>query len=284
MIRVRKPQNRSLQMVGGVLAGFGIVISSVLHPIAAIAQIDQAIVQEIVKPEEEVEDDGVFIDENPAEIDAIALLKQTIGTSSASTSLLFSNGAAGRLGPQSSVIVGQCIEVQQGLLLASGPANGCTATFEIGVAGTVYVLEVNAEGEAQVKVLEGEVKVKPMETESETTAGVPSWIAEKVSFTKAETAREIIAQETEETPTEIILKAGEKITITPEGIFGQVAELLQSDVEEILNGALFQGFTLPLPGTAALQESLETLYPDLDIPVLPGFSLPVSPPRPPSLF
>ncbi|MEM9538535.1 MAG: hypothetical protein AAGA60_03375 [Cyanobacteria bacterium P01_E01_bin.42] len=252
MIQYKKQSDRNGRTIGGIFLGLGIAISSSLLSTPAIAQINQAIVQEIVNTEEESEEIGVFIDEDPAEIEAIALLKQKIATQEASTSLLFSNGAAGRLGPTSSVIVGQCIEVQQGLLLASGPANGCTATFEVGVEGTVYVMEVNGAGETQIKVLEGEVKVEPTE----------------------------VAPETEEDTEEIAIQAGEKITITPDGVFGQVAELLQSDVEDILNGALFQGFSLPLPGTAALQESLENLYPDLDIPPLPGFNLPITPPRP----
>ncbi|MEA5472355.1 hypothetical protein [Spirulina sp. 06S082] len=253
MIRVKKQHGFNVQIMGGILASFGIIIYSALRPIPAIAQINQAIVQEIVKSDENAEENGVFIDEDLAEVDAIALLKQKIVTQAASTSLLFSNGAMGRLGPQSSVIVGQCIEVQQGLLLASGPANGCTATFEIGVEGTVYVMEVNAAGETQIKVLEGELKVKLTKEESETT---------------------------EETPQEIAIKAGEKIAITPSGLFGQVAELLQSDVENILNGALFKGFNSPLLGTSALQESLENLYPDIDIPRLPRFGIPTTPPRP----
>ncbi|MBP0021251.1 MAG: hypothetical protein J7647_27325 [Cyanobacteria bacterium SBLK] len=273
-LKMHLDRNRRIRrIIGGMLAGAGMAIAFGLHSSPAIAQINQAIVQEIITSEEETEEIGVFIDESPAEVEAIALLKQKIATREASTSLLFSNGAAGRLGPASSVIVGQCVEVQQGLLLASGPANGCTATFEVGVEGTVYVMEVDGAGETQIKVLEGEVKVEPTEIDSETAEA-------EVAIVTAETSAETVAQDTEETSAEIVIKAGEKITITPDGIFGQVAELLQSDVEGILNGALFQGFSVSLPGTAALQESLENLYPDLDIPPLPGFNLPVTPPRP----
>jgi hypothetical protein len=280
MIQLKIHPNRNLRIAGMLLAGLGISLLSGLHSTPAIAQINQAIIQEIVKSEEDAEENGVFIDEDPAELEAIALLKQKIATQASSTSLLFSNGAAGRLGPESSVIVGQCIEVQQGLLLASGPANGCTATFEIGVEGTVYVMGVNADRETQIKVLEGEVTVTPTEMESEITEEIVGKVTEEIRFRNKATFDAKIAQETEETPTEITIKAGEKLTITPDGVFGQVAKLLQSDVEDILNGALFQGFSLPLPGTAALQKSLESLYPDLDIPLLPGFNFPVRPPRP----
>lgn len=279
MIQLATQIDRNRRIMGGMLIGLGIAVSSSLLSTPAIAQIDQAIVQEIVNSEEDTEEIEVFIDENPAELEAIALLKQKIATQAASTSLLFSNGAAGRLGPESSVVVGQCIEVQQGLLLASGPANGCTATFEVGVEGTVYVMEVDGSGETQIKVLEGEVTVESMAEESETAEAGGEVVAE-TTLIEEETPEETVAQETEETAEEIVIKAGEKITITPDGVFGQVAELLQSDVEGILNGALFQGFSVPLPGTAALQQSLENLYPDLDIPPLPGFSLPVTPPRP----
>lgn len=219
--------------------GVGLVSAIALYPLTASALVNQATVQEIL------DGDQVFIEEVQAEVDAVAKIQQSVSTKDARAGLLFNNGSVGRLGPNSSLTIGQCIEVKQGILLASGPANGCTATFDIGIQGTIYVMEVNAQGEAQVKVLEGELTINPKASDS-STANEP-----------------------------IAVKAGEKIQISPEGVLGTVAELLQSDVESILNGVLFQGFNLELPGTAELQAVLESLYPDLELPRLPGFNLPV---------
>ncbi|MEC4804829.1 MAG: hypothetical protein SAJ12_10440 [Jaaginema sp. PMC 1079.18] len=201
------------------------------------AQISQAVVQEIL------DSDRVYIEEIVAEVDAIAEFQQKVRTEDARTSLAFSNGAIARLGPNSEVTIGQCIEVKEGLLLASGPANGCTANFQIGVEGTIYVLEVAEDGISQVKVLEGELAV---------------------------------VGDSEDVP--VTLSQGNRLDINPTGEISPPTPLSQEDIETILTGVLFDGFQLELPGMAELQNVLRNLYPDINLPRLPGFDLPI--PRP----
>lgn len=213
-----------------------------LWPHPAPAQITQAVIQEIL------DGDRVFIQETLASVDAIANFQEKVSTEDARTSLAFSNGAIGRLGPNSEVIIGQCVEVQQGLLLASGPANGCTANFQIGVEGTIYVMEVGGDGTSQVKVLEGEVTV---------------------------------TGDSNSPPA--IVSQGNRLEINPQGRPGPVRRLSQADVESLLTGVLFDGFQGELPGMAQLQQVLRNLYPDINLPRLPGFNLPVPRPSRPSL-
>lgn len=224
----------------GLLGGLFSVWAIAFLQGPAIAQISQATVQEIL------DGDQVFIEEVPAEVNAVAMLQQSISTKDSRASLLFSNNAAGRLGPNSAITVGQCIEVKEGLLLASGPANGCTANFEIGVQGTIYVMEVDDTGESRVKVLEGEVQVSSKQQED----------------TQA-------------------VEQGNGLAVFPDGRLGKPAPLSQEEVESILNGSLFNGFALELPGMGNLQSALKSLYPDMNLPRLPGFNLPV--PRPPGI-
>jgi hypothetical protein len=219
--------------------GLGLVLIVGLFQVPVQAQITLATVQEII------DGDRVFIEQNLAKVNDTANFQQTIATEDSRTSLQFDNGAAGRMGPNTTLIVGQCIEVQKGLLLASGPANGCTANFEVGVQGTVYAMSVDEAGNSNIKVLEGEVQVKP------TNHQEPIAIAQ-----------------------------GEQIAISPQGILGDILEISQDEIENLLEGALFKGFQMVLPGTDQLQAALQNLYPNLDLPNLPGFNLP-SLPRPP---
>lgn len=223
-------------------SGLWTVLLLGLWPHPASAQITQAVIQEIL------DGDRVFIEETLAVVDAIANFQEKVSTEDARTSLAFSNGAVGRLGPNSQVLIGQCIEVQQGLLLASGPANGCTANFQIGVEGTIYVMEVGDEGISQVNVLEGEIVV----------TGDPN-------------------------SDPVTVSQGNRLEINRQGRIGPVRRLSQADVEAILTGVLFDGFQGELPGMARLQRVLQNLYPDLNLPRLPGFNLPIRRPSRPSI-
>jgi FecR protein len=236
-------QRSMWKIVLGVLGGLCIALVLGLSQVPAVAQINLATIQEIV------DGDQVFIEQNLAKVSDVANLQQKVATQESRAALLFSNGSAGRMGPNSEIVVGQCIEVQQGLLLASGPANGCTTTFEVGVQGTVYVLEVDRRGQSNVKVLEGEVQVSKADS-----------------------------------PEAIAIAQGKRLEISPDGVFGKILDLSQEDVEAILNGALFNGFQIPIPGMGRLQEALQSLYPNINLPRLPGFNLPGLPgPRIPGL-
>ncbi|MDY6782633.1 MAG: hypothetical protein SW833_08830 [Cyanobacteriota bacterium] len=220
--------------------GLGLVLIVGLFQIPVRAQITLATVQEII------DGDRVFIEQTLAKVNDTADFQQTIATEDARASLLFDDSAVGRMGPNTTLVVGQCIELKEGLLLASGPANGCTTTFEVGVQGTTYAMAVDEEGNANVKVLEGEVQLKPMDGQNA-----------------------------------IALSQGEQIDISPQGIFSTILDISQGEIETLLQGALFDGFQVALPQAGKLQQALRELYPTLDLPNLPGFNVPSLPiPRP----
>lgn len=229
---------------GWILWGVCVSIAIAFYPTRVRGQVSRATVREILNG------DRVFIDETRAQIDDVARFQQEVRTQESLAGLEFDNGAAGRLASQSSVIIGQCIEVRRGILLASGPASGCTATFEVGVQGTFYLLEVSDRGESQIKVLNGEVNIIPILTE------------EQESLPDAETL-----------PTPIAIRAGEQLAIDLEGTLGDVFPLPREEVEAILQDSLFQDFELQLPGMKNLQASLQRLYPGIKLPPLPGFKV-----------
>ncbi len=211
------------------------------------AQISQATVQEIIDGKQ------VYIEEIQAEVDDQAEFGQVILTKKSRAGLLFNNGASGRLGKNASVTVGQCVELEQGELLVSGPVNGCMGGVSVAVTGTLYVMERNEGKSGQIKVLEGSVLVSDGENTDQTTE----------------------------------VKAGEKVNVL-EGIIGSVIPMTPEELLAVLNGSLFNGFRVPITPDGALQSMCSNLLPGLScstsgasyspsIPSIP--SVPVSIPR-----
>lgn len=186
------------------------------------AQITQAIVQEIIDGKE------VYIEQEQAEVDDQAEFGQVIITRKSRAGILFSNGAAGRLSQNASVTVGQCVELEQGQLLASGPVNGCMAGVSVAVKGTLYVMERGAEDEGSIKVLEGAVLVSSPEAPDTTTE----------------------------------VSAGEKIEVM-DGVLGAVIPMTAEEIVALLSGSLFNGFRIPITPDSALQRMCSNLVPGL---------------------
>jgi hypothetical protein len=207
-----------------------------------LAQISQATISEIVGG------DAVFIQESRAQVSDVANFQESVRTEVARTELAFNNGAAGRLEANSSLIVGQCVELRQGQLLVSGPANGCVAGFEVGTQGTIYLLEANAAGEGSVKVLEGEISLFPRKPDG---LGEPP----------------------------ILVRQGERIQILGGDRLGVVERIRDRDFAQIITGRLFRGFRRPLPGQEKLRKVCQDLFPDFDCPDVRGFPPPLKPPR-----
>ncbi|MDY6940844.1 MAG: hypothetical protein SWY16_24700 [Cyanobacteriota bacterium] len=207
LINVKKLKKRLRQMFLGILVGVCAIVAIAFPRFPAIAQITQATVQEIL------DGDEVFIEEEKASLNQVADFNQIVRTQDSRTALLFSNLAAGRLAPESSVTVGQCVEVREGQLVASGPVNGCLAGFTADVRGTIYVL--NAEDEGRFQVLEGEVEIDRADGES------------------------------------VAIPQGQQVAIE-DGELGEVEAISVEEYIEILEGALFRGFEVPLPGQEQL--------------------------------
>ncbi|MGB3560713.1 MAG: hypothetical protein WBA24_19405 [Geitlerinemataceae cyanobacterium] len=191
----------------GILSLTCLVLTIAFPRVPATAQITQAIVQEILDKGE------VFVQDEKATLQQVAAFNEVVATKDESrTALLFSNLAAGRLAPNSIVTVGQCVEVQEGQLVASGPVNGCLGGFVADVQGTIYVMDADDGGKFQV--LEGTVKVEK-------------------------------GNETVE------VGQGEQVAVEG-GILGEVEKISFKDFVKILKGALFDGFTIPLPNEEKL--------------------------------
>lgn len=277
-LRLSRQHRWFLAVSVGLIGSF---LINTLLPSSAIAQISQATVTEILGGDA-VFIERLLIDEDETTPDfvrelatenAIAEFQDVIRTEDARTSLLFSNGAAGRLGPNSQITVGQCIEVQQGLLLAAGPANGCTATFAVGVQGTIYAIANQPEEEdSQVYVLEGEVEVTlnaPPESEAEETAE-PTTEENPLKQAAAESSPDNEPSELDPNSRTRRVQAGQSLAISRRG-FGSLRQLSEAEILELLRGSLFDGFRGELPGMGRLQTVLTDLYPNIDLPRLPGF-------------
>ncbi len=102
----------------------------------------------------------VYIQNRTAQVSSVAQQNQQVRTQSARTALQFNNGAVARLAHNSSLVVGQCAQVNRGTLLVNGPLNGCSTSTVAGVRGTIYTIEVTEDGQTIIQVFEGEVVVQ----------------------------------------------------------------------------------------------------------------------------
>lgn len=222
-----------LLLMGMLLAGIWGLL-----PMPGVSQISQAVIQEII------DGNQVFIQEKQAKVDDKADFGQIVLTKEARTSLLFNNGAAGRLGNHASVTVGQCVEVEQGELLISGPVNGCMAGLTVAVKGTLYVLKKQEDNSGTVQVLEGTVEISNQNQPGET----------------------------------VEVKAGEQLAIV-QGLLGQVIPMSPEEITALLNGKLFTGFQIPITPEGALQQVCSRLLPGLSCSStgLPSYPIPTSP-------
>jgi hypothetical protein len=255
-------------------------------PIAAQAPtINQAKITQVL--------DGaqIFIQNKQAKLNDSANKGQRVRTGETRAQLTFNTGAIGRLAHNSVLTVGQCARLQKGTLLVNGAINGCTSSVVAGVRGTTYVLEATETGETGIKVLEGEVTIarrQDQESDTEPASGskqfsLPS-IMPSLPIPEPEASPSPVPEPpaaTDTTPAnanEIVLKAGEKVNVSPTGTLGLVEKLTQGDFTTLLRGNLFNGFTIPLPGTAKLQASFQQLFPGVPFPVqLPSLPIPSVP-------
>jgi hypothetical protein len=215
--RLRHWQSR-LSFLWGTLLG-------VFPATGGLAQISEALIEEIV------DGNQVYIEAKLANVEDSAQFGQQITTQASQAGLLFNNGASGRLGSNSSVLVGQCVEVEQGELLVSGPVNGCVAEMSVIVRGTLYLLNKTPDGNGIVSVLEGTVQVGDRR--------------------QAGTWR--------------VVKAGERLQIRL-GRLASVENIPETELINLLNGPLFTRFRRPLAGRASLQSLCQQLLPGYECP------------------
>ncbi|MEA5452167.1 hypothetical protein VB780_26575 [Leptolyngbya sp. CCNP1308] len=102
----------------------------------------------------------VYIQNRAAQVNSVAQQRQQVRTQDARASLRFNTGAVARLAHNSSLVIGQCAQINRGTLLVNGNLNGCSTSTVAGVRGTIYTIEVTESGETIIQVFEGEVVVE----------------------------------------------------------------------------------------------------------------------------
>ncbi|MBD2323309.1 MULTISPECIES: FecR domain-containing protein [Desertifilum] len=223
-------QKRFLRFGQRLIIAWGFVMLLGLPLLAQSTSVTQATITQIVGNQ-------VFIRAQPARIRDIARTGEQVRTTQARTQLTFNTGALGRLGPNSALTVGQqCFQIQQGEILVSGAANGCSSTVRAGVRGTTYYMDINEQGDTHVRVLEGEVEVSPM---------------------------------TQRRTQPVRLAQGQGIIVQRDGRFSPVRQMPQTSYDEILTGPLVEGFDADLPNLARLRQAYETLFPGAVFPLAP---------------
>jgi hypothetical protein len=241
------------------LCGLTFALFGLRSPVLAQAAVNRAEITQIL------DGSDVFIQNKLAKVKDSANKGQRVRTEKARAQLTFNTGAVGRLAPNSVLTVGQCARLQKGTLLVNGAMNGCTSRVVAGVRGTTYLLEVADNGQANIKVLEGEVRVaqntQPAEAEVSTDPG--------------SNGKQLDGSD------DVVLRDGEQVSISPTGIVGAIAKLSQEEFSRLLRGGLFEGFSTQLPGMGKVQASFQRLFPGVPFPIsapslpIPTPSIPV---------
>ncbi len=207
-----------------------------LNPVQA-DDITQATVTEILDGNE------VFIDNNMVPVNEVAKSGQQVRTGNSRAGLEFNNGAAGRLGPNTSLVIGECITIDRGSILASGPTNACTGSVRAATQGTTFVMELDKNKTYGCKVLEGSVEITNIPKDNKVKSDSSS-----------------------ESPTKLILEQGKKVSISEDGQIGKPQSITLEEIKTILEGSFFSGYSRKLPGADKLQQSLQKLFPGISLP------------------
>jgi hypothetical protein len=216
----------SLKPMKSRLGGLGVALTIAFAAIEAIAQIDLAILTEILGDNNEV-----FIENQVAQENDNATIGEEVRTEQARAQIDFNTGASGRITENSAIVVGQCIEVQQGVLVASGPANGCLSGFAVGVQGTIYLMSADEDGIGTINVLEGEIQ--------------------------------LALQDNPDDPNALTITAGQRVASLTQGLAlvdVTIEQMTKEEYEAIITGPLFRGYQNPLRDQDKIDEVCKRLY------------------------
>ncbi|WP_323356053.1 hypothetical protein [Cyanobium gracile] len=185
-----------------------------------------AVVQEILDGNE------LFIERRQAQLREKAVAPELVRTQNSRGQLGFASGAAGRLNRFTQLRLGSsCFLLSSGQILVSGPQNGCTRSSRLSTRGTNYLITLLDGGEEEVAVLEGALELQPL-ADGRPLAGAP-----------------------------ILVAGGNRVRLSSQGALLWQRPLTADDYAAILRGPLFQGFTAPLPGMAALESFVQRRFP-----------------------
>ncbi|ERT07867.1 fecR family protein [Lyngbya aestuarii BL J] len=216
----------SVKSIKSGFGSLGVALTITLAAIPAIAQIDIAILTEILGDNNEV-----FIENQVAQENDDAALGEEVRTEQARAQLDFNTGASGRMTENSSIVVGQCIEVQQGVVVASGPANGCLSGFAVGVQGTTYLMSADEDGIGTITVLEGQIQ--------------------------------LALQDNPDDPNALVISGGQRVAGLTQGLALAditIEQITKQEYEAIITGPLFRGYQNPLPDQDKIDEICKRLY------------------------
>lgn len=218
----------------------------------------------------------VYIQNLPARVNQSASLGQVVRTGRARTQLRFNTGAIARMSQNSVLTVGQCANLQWGVLLVNGAINGCTSSVVAGVRGTTYAVTVLEGQQEQILVLEGVVEVNSLT--SQTSPVSHNSVSSSESGLLAEpTPEPVEPHDPQETVAQepLLLTAGQRLIIDLNRGPSTIESLSAAEFAEILNGGLFQGFQMRLPGLRKIRASYRALFPGIPVPRVPGLPNPL---------
>ncbi len=185
-----------------------------------------AVIQEILDGNE------LFIERRQAHLREKAVVPELVRTQNSRGQLGFAGGAAGRLNRFTQLRLGStCFLLNSGQILVSGPQNGCTRSSRLSTRGTNYLVTLLDGGEQEVAVLEGSVELQPL-ADGQPLAALPTLVA-----------------------------GGNRVRLSSQGDVLWQRPLTAADYAAILRGPLFQDFTAPLPGMAALEAFVQRRFP-----------------------
>ncbi len=246
------------------LLSIGSIFSLNALALPSQAQITQAVIQEIL------DGNQVYIQKNQARVRDNANFGQVVLTKKSRTGLAFNNGAAGRLGTHATVTVGQCVELEAGQLLVSGPVNGCVGGMTATVQGTLYVLEkpiIAAISSPDTSSLEDQLsalreRLNRLETGdiSPHSTATPEDGTVKVLEGTVRVYADVQPQK------KVTVNAGEKITIR-QGILSPVTPMTAQEIAELLKGELFSDFRVSILPPGAGQALCQRFLPGSNCPI-----------------
>ncbi|MBF2083482.1 FecR domain-containing protein [Thermoleptolyngbya sp. C42_A2020_037] len=279
------------RFVSGLVIGFWVVL--VMGAVAQVSEAQTSVTRGTIT--EVLDGNQVFIQNRQARVNDVANRGQQVRTGRARAQVNFNTGAVARLSSNSVLTVGQCAQLQRGVLLVNGAVNGCTSSVTAGVRGTTYILEVDDDGREEIKVLEGEVVV----TKNDIGAIEPSlWIERRLpprlrakqfsiprvpgvgipstrpSPSPSPSPSPAPAIESADPENRVVLSAGQKVATRRGSPLGPVEDLTLEEINAILSGSLFNGYLQSLPGYAAIQSTLQRIYPGLSLPGVPRLPVP----------
>lgn len=219
--------------------GFAVLfVSGMALPVPdVLADTRRATVVEILERPE------LFIERRQAHVKDVATEPETLTTQQCRAQLLVAGGATARMTRNTLLrLGGQCLLLDRGSVLISGPESGCTRSVRLSPRGTNYILEVLDNGDTAVTSLEGTLQVELLE-DGRPTSKPP-----------------------------VTLSSGQRLRLYEALGLTTVIDLTPADYRGIFEGPLFRGFRERLADQSLLETHLQTN--------VPGVSLPAPEPEP----